>query len=164
MKYLIRNGDHKSTPFTPKPWVKRVSGVFYLGEENKYILPDQDQGDWNKMVGISFNPLKPDYNAIMIGWRYNRDLDLFQVAPYFNVNGTIVNPDKTGSVRNVATYEKIAFYLDYNVVRLELDFGQNWINFKVPPMSKNYWTSFRIQPWFGGNRPSPKDMHINLIF
>lgn len=166
MKYIHPKGAHGSEPFTPKIWIRKVSGIFHFTPEAKYNLNSIEQGDWNKMCGIGFNPLKPNQNAAMIAWRYNTNKQLFEVSPYFNVNSNIVRFDNQPSkIIQLYPFERVEFTIDYWGVNFKSTDLKFWIQTPYPTnLKSNYWTSFRIQPWFGGNKPAPNDIFLHLTF
>lgn len=159
MEIIHKKGEHSSSPILYKPWVRRLSGSIYFTEESKYNLGSVDQYDWNKVTGISFNPLKPNENAIMIAWRYNPSSDYFEVGPYFNIAGTNLAPD-TKFIK-VRIGESVGFYLDYDYAQVtgKIDVKTSTYFGKHP-----FLTSFRIQPWFGGNMATPSLIKYHLNF
>lgn len=59
----------------------------YFTEKSKYETDPENQADWYKLCGPSFNPrLNAKRNSAMVGWRF---LDGgFQLTPYYhNTNG-----------------------------------------------------------------------------
>lgn len=163
MWYQIDKGDHFSLPRTPKFFLREITGWFYLDQLAEYDLKSVDQGDWNKLTGISFNPLKPDSNAIMVGWRYSTEKKCFQVAPYFNVNSARIQPKDPEQVINVGHGKIVDFRLDYSGMNFRYQY-ENYKFFKPSDLKTNYWSSFRIQPWFGGNMAAPNNIKLFLKF
>lgn len=148
-------GFHISYPFTPKFLIREVSGCYMFSHESRYILDDNnDQYDWNKLAGISFTPVTPNKNAIMVGWRYNPKYDAFEVSPYFNVNfGKIMA--ETNQIVRVNPGELFYITINYRSVKI------NGLITDVPlNLKPNYWTSMKVMPWFGGNRTAPKDLTV----
>jgi len=168
MKYIHKTNRHDSLPFTPKIWVNSVSGSAWFTVESKYDIGYPDQADWNKLCGISFNPIKPNQNAIMIAWRYNQNLKIFQIAPYFNVSGEILSPERyyPNQIIDATQFEMIQFVINYDEIKYRIpDISSKWVVTKVPSgLKTNKFTSFRVQPWFGGNRTPNQDISIILNF
>jgi len=166
MKYTHKKRDHSSSPFTPKPWIKKVQGSFSFTTTAKYQTIDPiNQADWNKLCGISFNPLKPNQDAIMIAWRYNTVTGYIEIAPYFNAGGAIINPDTNykKEIINIIPFETIEFWIDFWGINYKEIDSNVWHQVPVPrTVRTNKWTSFFIQPWFGGDEPAPQDIDINL--
>jgi hypothetical protein len=154
MKYTIEKNRHFSLPRTPKFLVRKVEGTFSF-TNSVYNLVGDDQYDWNKLTGISFNPLQPDQNAIMIGWRWNKTTEKFEVGPYYNIDGSNVAPDHIFT--SFSENQKIKFKITYDTVII------GSIQYKVPDnLNTRYWSSFRIQPFFGGNKPAPETLILEL--
>ncbi len=165
MIFKINQGDHRSTPLILKPFVRRVRGTCTFTEPF-YDLEDVDQADWNKLIGISFNPLKPDQHAIMIAWRYNTITNKVEVGPYFNVNSSRETPERIKSgLLEIHPTIPIKFELDYNKIKFWNVITGQYIIHQVPTSLKTrFWTSFLVQPWFGGNRTAPHNISINLDY
>jgi hypothetical protein len=62
-------------------------------EESKYDLGNRDQEDWNKLTGASWGffpfvkSFQMHHNSSRWGWRYNPKKDVFEVTPYYYING-----------------------------------------------------------------------------
>jgi hypothetical protein len=165
MIYIIKKGDHFSSPRTPKALVRQVNGQVKFTAAN-YNLDGGDQFDWNKLTGISFNPLNPSRDAVMIGWRWNNLTNKIQLGAYFNVKGQNIYPELNMSpIMEVSQTELVTFKIDYNQVVITSTIQNKSITIPVPQgMFKSWLTSFRIQPYFGGNRSAPNYIEINLSF
>lgn len=163
MIFKINKNQHFSSPRCPKFLVRSINGSVKF-TKCVYELDQGDQYDWNKLTGISFNPLNPSQNAIMVGWRWNPIFKKVQVCAYFNVNGTIVSPELGMSpILNVNPTDLVYFEINYDKVTIWC--GNEKIEVDVPKgMSKRYLTSFRIQPYFGGNRTASEDIELDLKF
>lgn len=163
--YTIPKDSHNSIPFTPSVWNKKISGYFAFLESSKYNLGNSDQYDWNKLCGISWNPLNPNQNATMVAWRYIPWLKKFQVCPYINKSGTIIAYED--NIVEFDTEEVGKFVIDkwgINVVNASST-KQNWVRIPIPSGVVGSWlTAFRIQPWFGGNQVSPNEIKLILSF
>ena len=161
-EYTIKKGFHASTPFGFKPLIRSVQGNAYFDKAfaSYELIPANEQGDWNKLTGITFNPLVRNSNAIMIGWRYFEGK--FQFCPYFNYDGgKIIFPKPEEIITFKGDSGNLYFSVDYNKIRIKSD--QQEVITMVPSQVKpNYLTSSRVQPWFGGNMAAPKDIKIML--
>ncbi len=162
MEFKIKKGTHYALPFSERPWVKKINAVVTFSEESKYSLDHTNQGDWNKLTGISFNRLNPTKNAILIGWRYNPTEDVFEVAPYLNINGRHVAADSTSNnweISKSRIEESVWIYIGYDKIQIN-----NWTLNVSGYLKTNFLTSYRIQPWFGGDSSSPHDIEFNLKY
>lgn len=68
---------------------------FKVTRESTYI--SEDQGDWLKAGGISFNLISNNKYAALLGLRYNAELDHYECTPYINydngkIDFNILNP------------------------------------------------------------------------
>lgn len=159
--YTIERGNQLSSPRTPKFLLRTVSGKGYFTLAD-YELDNGDQKDWNKLTGISFNPLIPNRNAAMIGWRWNPKTDKIELSAYFNVNGDKFYADKDNyPIISISLSETFNFIVDYKSVIVWTDSQQ--FNVPLPTNLRTpYLTSFRIQPYFGGNRSAPQKIQVFL--
>lgn len=165
MIFTIDEGQHRSTPLKLRPFVRKIEGRTTFIQP-MYDLNSVDQADWNKLVGISFNPLKPDQHAIMIGWRYNLTTNKVEVGPYFNIDSSRETPERIKSGwLEVNPIMPVAFQIDYNKIKVWNMITGQYIVQQVPSnLRKRFWTSFLIQPWFGGNQVAPNNISIDLDY
>jgi hypothetical protein len=168
IRFVITKGQHMSLPRKPKYWLTQVEGEFFFPQEAIYDLGDVDQYDWNKLTGISSNPFKPDQNAVMIGWRWNPALSLFEVGPYFNRDSARIMP-KENQILRLRPHEVCGYRVTFDAVHVFVPASgatvREEIKVKTPDFLRiNRWTCFRIQPWFGGNERAPEDLPIYLSF
>ena len=164
INYKIPKGSNFSTPRTPKILVREVAGQcrFILGD---YTLNPSDQKDWNKLTGISFNMLMPNRNAAMVGWRWNPVTDKIELSAYFNVNGQNLYAENMGyPIVSVGLGEWFGFIVDYNRVTIQ-KLNSAPVTVYCPKDLKATWlTSFRIQPYFGGNNPASENIELEIAF
>jgi hypothetical protein len=165
--FTIRKGWHFSLPRRPSFFVSNVFAWGRFTEDTTYVLEGADQHDWNKLTGISFNPFKPNQNAIMVAWRYDVERNIFQIAPYFNANGNKILP-KEEEIVDVKIAQNFAVFVSnhYVVMYLEERYRKFSCNvFKVPKeLETTKGISFRVQPYFGGNKKSPTVIKLELLF
>lgn len=169
MEFKILKGNHLATPIITKPWRRKVAGVLWFTEESVYDLETADQFDWNKVTGISFNPIRPDWNSLMVAWRYNVKSKLFEVSAFFNRSGERLTAEvmKTRYFK-IGVNKPVEFEVDYSGVSLRISnpesiTGEETIYVRNPGVKTSYLTSFTNNPWFGGNRPAPKEIKFTMI-
>lgn len=162
MQVTIYNGTHLSFPLQQKFFVKEVTGSAVFTNDTKYNLKNSHQIDWNKLTGITFTPLAPDVNSLMVAWRYNLKTSMFEIGPFFNVNKTRIMPNST-EIISVPPGEKFYFDVDYNGVSIKYN---NKSVYKAVPkeLPENFFTSMRIDGWFGGVSVAPKTLIYNINF
>lgn len=164
--------------FVPKGWqftllpqyaifVNKVSGHATFTEDSKYDVQGVDQYDWLKLTGITFTPLRPDTDAIMVAWRYNLDTEMFEIGPYYNSDLARIMPTED-QIISVPANETFDYSLDYNGITLT--YGDKTVFKPLPEtLHPNFWTSVRINGWFGGTSPAPRtvsyylDLDCNLL-
>jgi hypothetical protein len=86
-EYKFKKGKHFSRPLINPilhPSINKVSA--YVMFTYKSIYTCADQMDWNKLMGISWG-FPFNKNAIMWAYRWNTDINSFQLSPYINANG-----------------------------------------------------------------------------
>lgn len=164
--------------FVPKGWqftllpqyavfVNKVSGHATFTDDSKYDVQGVDQYDWLKLTGITFTPLRPDTDAIMVAWRYNLDTEMFEIGPYYNSDLARIMPTED-QIISVPANETFDYSLDYNGITLT--YGDTTVFKPLPEtLHPNFWTSVRINGWFGGTSPAPRlvsyylDLDCNLL-
>lgn len=162
-KFVIFRYIPFSLPRWPRFFDKNVTGSAMFTEDSIYDLQSVDQYDWNKLTGISFNFLRPDKNALMVAWRYNVAENVFEIAPYYNVDLARILPDEQTEVIKVPIGQSFDFAVDYSGITLT--YGSETVFKGIPPnLPTNRWTAFRIQPWFGGTSLPPNRISLYLKF
>lgn len=166
-RFTIKTGKHNATPLIIQPWVRKITGTAFFVEP-EYELGDEDQADWNKLIGIGFSPLKPDLNAIMVAWRYNPDTNKIEVGPYFNVNSERITPERQQPTQkywiNLSKDQPLKFEITYNEVKIWNAITGQFMVVSAPPMNKSFFTSFVINPWFGGNEVAPNTIKLDIDY
>lgn len=160
---VILKGLHFSLPRQTVLWVKEVNGHATFTENSIYDLNNEDQYDWNKLTGITFTPLRPDTDAIMVAWRYNLNSQMFEIGPYYNMDLARIMPTDD-QIISVPLGEEFDFAVDYNGITLT--YGDQTVYKPLPEgLVPNFWTSERISSWFGGTSVAPNTvsyfMHLN---
>lgn len=162
MKVVIFKGLPFSLPRQTRIFVKHVSGQAIFTDCSVYDLNNVDQLDWNKLSGITFTPLRPDTDAIMVAWRYNVSTNEFEIAPYYNVDRARILPTKD-EIISVPIGSTFDFDVDYQGVTLT--YGDKVVYKPAPAgLTPNFWTSVRISPWFGGTSLPPRTLSLFLRF
>ncbi len=166
MKYTIKRGDHAALPSTFKPFVRSVQGHFSLGLMSVYNLNTDDQFDWNKMIGLAFNPLQPDKNSLLIVWRWNVQHQVFEVGPFFNRNFERLTPEKLSGfpILECEVGDIIQFSVDYKSITLQNRNSYKSVSCNNPNVKTTYLSSYIAQPWFGGNMVAPVNVEFELNY
>ena len=178
MDFFILKGQHESYPLVgngilPKI-AKSLSGVEYeiqLNETMRYDLVDEDQSDWNKLCGITF--IKPDNKdtALLLGWRYKKEDDFVEIAPYIHYRYETFYPEKEVALRilRFKPTDKLKVRIFYKGT-LKGYYVQNELgDWELFGLIQDYFNYNKLLVWqintsFGGNERSPKTIKINYSF
>jgi hypothetical protein len=156
MKYICFKGMHWFLPVLPRFYwnKKQYNWTVNFDSSCAYDLGDDDQYDWNKLVGVSEH-LNPRIHSIRFGWRYNLQNKMIEIASYketnykfeFNIISTVeLN-------KNI----KLNIQLYSNLVALDVS-GNTY----VTPFVLNNKLTIRANPYFGGNKTSPHKMSLKI--
>lgn len=95
----------------------------------------------------------------MVGWRYNLVAQVFEIAPFYNVNKVRILPNENPlspgyEVIQVPADQTFTYTVDYTGVTIS--YGGRTV-FKPYPegLTPNVWTAARVSGWFGGNEAAP---------
>ena len=156
----IYKGTHFAIPNNGGYFITQTVGTGTFTTNSAYDLKDVDQFDWNKFTGITFTPLEPDYNAAMVGWRYNLTTQEFEIGPYYNLDKARLSPN-ANEVISVPAGETFQFNVDYSGITLT--YGDRTVYKPYPPgLTANVWTAARVSGWFGGNEVAPRTVSYFL--
>lgn len=164
MPFLHKKGTHRARPFYWLKWWPLVKLPVVLTRSvtfessNKYTLPVEDQQDVNKLFGVAFG--RVHMNSARFGWRYVPETNKFHLYGYYYRNG-------------VRDFQFICECSPYRKYRLILRVTSHTFSFIVST-SESPWRQLVVErydnkkwgwilgPFFGGNRPAPHTMKINL--
>jgi hypothetical protein len=119
-----------------------------------YDLGDDDQYDWNKLVGVSQH-FNPRINSIRFGWRYNPTTKLIEIASYKETNykfefNTLASIELNKDI-------KLTIQLYSGLVALSVNDDTYITSFNL-----NTKLLMRANPYFGGNNAAPHKMSLRL--
>lgn len=150
----IQEGRHARFSATPQVHNWRAFKVVFT-EESKYLHNNVNQYDWNKLRGFySVQACIPASYADcgMIGWRWNPDIDSFQVTPYthFDCN---TRPKWEDGI-NVALGDTFLVQIEAT------DKWRYWIEVEethhfVHPRNKDAKLFKQMNGYFGGDEKAP---------
>lgn len=156
MRVTVLKGTNLGLPPAIAPLVRRVTGNATFTADSIYDLKNVDQYDWNKLTGIGFS-IPANIDSIQIGWRYNLDSELFEIAPVFNVDDTRVLPSPA-EIISVPLGQRFSFDVDYQGITLR--YGEAKVFKATPAELPTSWFSFRTWTWFGGTSPAPRTLSL----
>jgi hypothetical protein len=163
-EYEISKGDHYSTkndsPFKWKfgfaPKTLRFEAIF--GQGCNY--EDNNSGDINKLYGISYG-LDNHYRSVRIGWKYNANLKVIELYTYAYSKGKRI----MNHLMNIKQFEPVFFTIwklkSANDVRLSVSDSEKTER-RIDIIKGIDSETIRLKqfPFFGGNKPAPRDMRI----
>lgn len=154
---------------------RRMNGYiefsFMFTDLSKYkTSKEENQLDWNKMIGMKSGLFSQLKDGVMCAWRYNPETDMFDVCLY--VHGGISTKGKVGSGNAYAsdTYisvmpgQVVHAVLTKNKDCAELIMLYNKDSIKRIKIDSQYaWTSgWTISPWFGGQETARVSYILNV--
>lgn len=162
VKVFIPKNVPFGIPLQLKFFVENVSGSAYFTNESKYNCNSSHQYDWNKLAGISFTPWRTDTDALMIAWRYLHKTDVFEIAPYFNVNTARILPNAN---ETLVVSENTPFEFELNYKGISITTATKTLYTPKPEdLETNFWLSFRVLTWFGGSSLPPNNIYLYLHY
>ncbi len=121
----------------------------------------EDQWDFNKLCGISFNFFNPHINTAMVGWRHHPKKNCFELVPYWHLNRRRyfrekdlieVAPDETFEVKMITNEAKKEVTTIVKTRKGSFSETQT--------MGSMGDRVTLINPYFGGTSPAPRAMRL----
>jgi hypothetical protein len=156
---------HFSLPFFIKKFeAKSVAWKATFTPESTYNV-DVDQTDWNKLCGVKWNYFQPRENAIMCGWRYNIEQQLFELTAYYHKNKS-VDTSVTPLIA-VPIGKEVTIQLNFKPETKSVEFV-TFVDENDKRIVRLDWDLFDdgyyINSWFGGNRTPNKNVKFDLVY
>lgn len=149
----VRKYDHW---FTPKMWGfnfgRRIKRTVKFDKSCVYTFLNEDQLDWNKLFGVSYLT-GVHRHSYRFGWRYNPLTNLIELSAYYYQNG----------IRQVKELGEVGFDREYELI---IEQKKDKVIFVVNGQIEAILTGklpligWKLGPYFGGNRPAPKQMKL----
>lgn len=168
--YSVKKGRHFSFPrrirFTKCP--SKITWKVIFDSNCNYILKNadgsvsKDQKDWNKLCGIFYSLVNTRKNSVMMGWKYNVDEDLIDLAPYYHIDS---GRDLFPPMLQVLRGEEVELTLDIDYTSktyhwtMKKDGFTNTHSMQFTHSKK--WCSY-INFYFGGNQRSPQRVSAKI--
>lgn len=156
--YTIEGGEHSSNRFPSLTTSNIASFTVRFNLTAKYTLNFGDQGDINKLFGLSDSWCLHHRHSARIGWRWNLLTNKVEILGYCYVNGkrvtqsiTEVDIDKPIQMNIVITKYKYVFSVHDTIryIPRRLQSGINGLKYK-------------LFPYFGGNQAAPHTITIEM--
>jgi hypothetical protein len=160
MVSTIRKGKQRSRPL----YLKRIRDKFEyeitFNESCIYAHGDNDQWDWNKLIGVKKHYFSPQKDSFMIGWRWNDKKERLELTWYMH--------DSAGK----ATFnERGVFYINKQELKdpisISMVIDSDGVDLIMKSINFTYWTvldasvgrkGWLIRDWFGGQKCAPHSM------
>jgi hypothetical protein len=137
----------------------------------KSIYTCKDQMDYNKLIGISWG-FPFNKNAIMWAYRWNTDINSFQLSPYVNYreNGLDKMFFLDGNVEPFKAELNIEYRLDIykhlslNIISFDIYYNKEYL-FEYSehlPVNTNFLLVTRRRPYHGGNTTPNNDYSVYM--
>lgn len=158
MTFKIKKGRHRAWPLHLGLWFNKTTIEYdvFFHIDCKYHINGEDSEDQNKLFGIGYFPGHHSDSA-RFGWRYNPITNKIIISAYCYVKGNRIYTDlrevplmRWTHMKLVSEFGKYIFYVN----------GELSINY-IEHLHKKKW-SFPLGVFFGGNRPAPHTMQIEL--
>lgn len=162
--YTIPTGHHSGGPYKPRLLrsVMAIDFKVFFCHNCAYELGNEDQKDINKLLGFSASPLDHHHeNSIRIGWRWNEKDQEIELYAYC-YQERLRTCYQIGSVRLMET-ALIQIERDpYNRHRWHFRLWSSDGGCVSLPLFAGPVTGWLLFPYFGGNRPAPHSMDIEI--
>jgi hypothetical protein len=166
-RYRIKEGDHDWSPIEfLKVWNprRRKTLSIRMAFDSSCLYdwrPDNDQLDWNKVGGMSFDFFRNTQNAIIAAWRPNPVTRQIELTAYRHKDGGTFKGTHANEVMlSVDPGDSVTFHVQTSsrgsYFVMWFSFGGNQ---KTELVSLQFhdkkWFARRIGMWFGGANNSP---------
>lgn len=167
--YTVKKGRHFSFPrvlsFDRK--VEKVRWDVIFANNADYLIAKNgktniDQKDWNKLCGVFYNLLNTRDETAMIGWRYNQETCLIELAPYYHIDGS---RDMFPPMMEVQRLESFSVELSIDRKVKKYKWKLQKLDFETThemPFIHSRKTNGYINFYFGGNQKAPQQVSCQM--
>ena len=154
-EYIIKKDQHESIINIAPLYGGGIKGSCKFDQSAIYDLGNENQGDWNKLIGFS-EDIRIHENSARISWRWNLENEQVELGYYCYVKGDTIK----GHLKYVDIGEAFQFMIrdDQEKQNYVIDiFGTyKTVNHGQEFDDKKFWS----YPWFGGDEVAPHDIKI----
>lgn len=163
-QFTIRKGNHFCWPrvFKMRQDTRQICWKAIFADTCNYNLGNEDQEDWNKLLGIFYNLLDPHDNTVMVGWRYNPKTNLIELNAYFHLNKERFFTDTLMTIGFMQDLY-VTFNIDYKqqTYQVVLESPNTGSRAEYTQAFKHNRTrNWEINFYFGGNQPAPQTISV----
>ena len=173
IKFKVSKGKNNPIPFTNQRLSWNINGVesdIIFDSTCVYNLNNNDQYDWNKLIGM-FGGISKN-TSIRWGWRYNIDTKDIEICPFVHRNNKVGVEDKCNH-----EYIHVPLNKKFNV-KIEIDrVNKRYIlTYQIDNMipiilycyadfkDKYDYFCLRNFLWFGGTSVAPNDIIVTYNY
>jgi len=156
-EYVIKKGKHESIINIASLYGDGIQSSCKFNESAIYDLENENQGDWNKLIGFS-EDIRIHENSARISWRWNIENEQVELGYYCYVKGEVikghlkyVNIDEAFQFMIRDDQEKQNYVIDIYGTYKAVHHGQKHDE-------KKFWS----YPYFGGDEVAPHDIKITF--
>lgn len=165
MKYVLKQGRHRAKPPVFSLWFgkKTLHRKVYFHTNCGYSLEGEDMFDVNKLYGIGYL-WNHHQNSARFGWRYNPMTEKIIISAYCYDKGERIVREMCEIDRNRWYSFGLTIIQDrylFQVNEVTKDYSRRIASASISFTHKKKW-SYRLGIYFGGNKPSPREMHIEI--
>lgn len=155
--FIIKKGRHVSIVNIEPLYGGGIQSSCKFDSSVIYDLGNENQGDWNKLIGFS-EDIRIHENSARISWRWNLEREQIELGYYCYVKGEVIK----GHLYWLDIDEPVQFMVrdDQEKQNYVIDIYGNYktIHHGQKFDEKKFWS----YPWFGGDEVAPHD--IKIIF
>jgi len=156
-KYVIKKGQHKSIVNIVPLYGGGIKSSCRFDSSAIYDLGNENQGDWNKLIGFS-EDIRIHDNSARISWRWNIEREQIDLGYYCYVNSEVIK----GHLYWLDINEPIQFMIrdDQEKQNYVIDIFGNYktVHHGQKFDDKKFWS----YPWFGGDEVAPHDITVTF--
>ena len=160
--FTIREGFHRSLPMRPVRLNRTLLSLSFCVKDPssmEYSFDDDDQYDWNKLIGFTYYFMTTHKESVRLAWRWSRERNIVEIGAYVYSNGVRIMEHFADFNPNSMAWLVIKDIGN----RYALSFNENYIEVPkqsvCPVESSNIWL---CRPYFGGNKRSPNKIRFNF--
>jgi len=156
-EYVIKKGRHESIVNIEPLYGGGIKSSCKFDSSVIYDLGNENQGDWNKLIGFS-EDIRIHENSARISWRWNLERQQIELGYYCYIDGEVVKGHLVWAEINKPfqfmirdDQEKQNYVIDIYGTYQVIYHGHKFDD-------KKFWS----YPWFGGNEVAPHDIKITF--
>lgn len=154
-QYIIKQGQHSSTHSVSKATIAHLKFKATFDSSAIYTTVDKsNQGDINKLYGISDCNSPHHENSARFGWRWMDDN--LEIYAYTYING-----ERNFKYITSVSFDK-EFTYELNLAPEQYVFTVNGVTVTMERHCAGTASGYRLYPYFGGDETAPHDITIHI--